>query len=308
MPNDQITFPNQHTIVLPAQTVAAIEQAKAKYATPLWQFRAERVLKLGAHQWIYPSDVAIARAGAALGVDAPVGDTSSLAVSFGWQHSWYTWDKSTSLGGVATPWDDTDELDLAVRFSTRVDDHWSWFAGFGTNAAGEKGADFGDSLTYGGGAGVRYRFSDTFALTGGLLVRSQLEDSANIIPIIGIDWKFADKWSLTTEYKTSIFPAPGLFVKYEPCDSLTLALGASYETHTFRLSDRDAPAKGIARERRLPIELSAAWKVSPHATLSASAGVVAWQRFRLDTSNGTLIAQNEADPVGIFGLSANLAF
>lgn len=62
MPNDQITFPNQHTIVLPAQTVAAIEQAKAKYATPLWQFRAERVLKLGAHQWIYPSDVAIARA------------------------------------------------------------------------------------------------------------------------------------------------------------------------------------------------------------------------------------------------------
>ena len=62
MPNYQVTFPNQHTITLPANTVAAIEQSKAKYATPLWQFRPERVLKLGAHQWIYPSDVATARA------------------------------------------------------------------------------------------------------------------------------------------------------------------------------------------------------------------------------------------------------
>lgn len=58
----QVTFPNQQTLVLPPTTVAAIAQSKAKYATPLWQYRAERVLKLGAHQWIYPQDVATAQA------------------------------------------------------------------------------------------------------------------------------------------------------------------------------------------------------------------------------------------------------
>jgi hypothetical protein len=57
----QVTFPNQHTIQLPAQTIAAIERANTKYPEPLWQFRAERVLKLGAHQWIYPGDVTTAR-------------------------------------------------------------------------------------------------------------------------------------------------------------------------------------------------------------------------------------------------------
>lgn len=57
----EVTFPNQQTIVLPPTTIAAIEQSKAKYATPLWQYRAERVLKLGAHQWIYPPDVATAQ-------------------------------------------------------------------------------------------------------------------------------------------------------------------------------------------------------------------------------------------------------
>jgi hypothetical protein len=56
----QVTFPNQHTIHLPAKTSEAIEQARAKYAEPLWQYRQERVLKLGAHQWIFPADLATA--------------------------------------------------------------------------------------------------------------------------------------------------------------------------------------------------------------------------------------------------------
>lgn len=60
MADYSVTFPNQQIVSLPAVTVAAIQQAKANYATPLWQFRAERTLKLGAHQWIYPTDVAAA--------------------------------------------------------------------------------------------------------------------------------------------------------------------------------------------------------------------------------------------------------
>jgi hypothetical protein len=57
----QVTFPNHHTIQLPADTIAAIEHAKARYPEPLWLLREERVLKLGDHQWIYPGSVAAAR-------------------------------------------------------------------------------------------------------------------------------------------------------------------------------------------------------------------------------------------------------
>ena len=66
----QVTLPNQQVVIIPAKTMAAIEQAKAKYAAPLWQFRAERVLKLGGHQWIYPSNIATART---LGATHPLG-------------------------------------------------------------------------------------------------------------------------------------------------------------------------------------------------------------------------------------------
>ena len=57
-----VTFPNQETIELPERACTAIAEAKAKYATPMWELRAERVLKLGAHQWITPADVATAQA------------------------------------------------------------------------------------------------------------------------------------------------------------------------------------------------------------------------------------------------------
>ncbi len=57
-----VTFPNQETIELPERSCAAIAEAKARYAAPLWELREERVLKLGAHQWITPADVATAQA------------------------------------------------------------------------------------------------------------------------------------------------------------------------------------------------------------------------------------------------------
>lgn len=53
--NYPITFPDQQRVQIPATTVAAILASSAKYSAPLWEFRAERVLKLGSHQWISPS-------------------------------------------------------------------------------------------------------------------------------------------------------------------------------------------------------------------------------------------------------------
>lgn len=51
-----IIFPNQQIVTLPRETAEAITKSQSKYQQPLWQFRAEGVLKLGGHQWIYPSN------------------------------------------------------------------------------------------------------------------------------------------------------------------------------------------------------------------------------------------------------------
>ena len=56
-----VMFPNRQTIELPARTEAAIAQARARYAEPLWLFRAERVLKLSDRQWIHPESAGAAQ-------------------------------------------------------------------------------------------------------------------------------------------------------------------------------------------------------------------------------------------------------
>ncbi|MBV7334529.1 hypothetical protein KFU94_41080 [Chloroflexi bacterium TSY] len=55
-----MSFPNKQILTLPPKTAAAIAESKAAYEAPLWIYRAERVLKLGSHQWIFPTDVATA--------------------------------------------------------------------------------------------------------------------------------------------------------------------------------------------------------------------------------------------------------
>lgn len=58
----QVILPDGQAMALPAHTVAAIAQARASYAAPLWELREEGVLKLGGHQWIEPGGVLAARA------------------------------------------------------------------------------------------------------------------------------------------------------------------------------------------------------------------------------------------------------
>lgn len=251
--------------------------------------------------------VSVARANAGLSVSRQVGDKGLASVSLGWQRSWYDFD-SPSVFGAAAPWDEVNEIDLSVLYRVRINDKWSWFGGGGVNSAGEDGADFGDTLTGGGVLGAGYAFNEKFRLTGGLLVRSQLEEDVTFVPIIGVDWKFAEKWRLSTDYRRSIFPRPSLSLIHSLSDSLDLALSVGYETRVFRLDEDGSNPDGVARERRVPVELSADWKVSPNVSLNAMAGVSTWGRYRLDDSTGTRISQSEVEPAGIFGLSVKLEF
>ena len=51
-----ISFDNGYIISIPVKTAEAIAKSVAQYQTPLWEYRAEKVLKLGHHQWISPFD------------------------------------------------------------------------------------------------------------------------------------------------------------------------------------------------------------------------------------------------------------
>lgn len=56
-----VTLSTGRIVLLPDETSAAIAQSAAKYSEPLWDYRPEKVLKLGGHQWIFPESSAAAQ-------------------------------------------------------------------------------------------------------------------------------------------------------------------------------------------------------------------------------------------------------
>ncbi len=250
-----------------------------------------------------PGSVAVTRAGAELGVLIPTGEKSRLAVNLDWTTSFYDFKDATGfVPGFSEPWADIHAVDLAAVYSQPLEGKWGIVVGGTIGSAGEEGADFNHTLTYGGFAAVSHQCTDTFSASIGLYVQSRIEDNVLIIPIPGIDWKISDEWRLATLNR------PGLSVLYTPSKAWTFSLGATFEGKEFRLNDRAAAPEGVGRDRAVPIELGVEYAPSRNITLGGYVGVYAYRKFRLEDTNGNKINEFELDAAPVVGLNIKFAF
>lgn len=247
--------------------------------------------------------VSIARAAANLGLGFAVGDRSRLNVTWDSEFSWYDWkDASKFSKSAKDPWDDTIQHTIGVQLVVPEGEQWAWFVGGGAQASYEREADFGDSLTYGGQGGVRYKFNDAFALSLGIAVRSRLEDNALILPIIGIDWDITDKLTLSTNR------GAGLDLRYKASDAIALFLEATFNSREFRLRDDGAAKDGVGIDRSVPVAAGVVWTIAPSVSLTAKGGLVAWSKYKLEDQNGVKISETDADPAGFVSFGIDFRF
>ncbi len=246
-------------------------------------------------------DVQVSRVRAALGLGMPLGDRSTLDISFDNEWSFYDFSGATGFGST-DPWDNVWERGLRVVFSTQETANLAWFIGGDVTASGENGADFGDSVTYGGLGGVKYHFSDSFTAGIGIYARSRLEESILFLPYFAFEWKLSPAWVLSSLNGRS------LLLSYAATDTLSLFLEGGYEAREFRLDDQGPSPDGLGKDRRAPVAVGAAWNITPKLSLTGKLGAYAWQRYRLDESDGTKIAQFEADPAAFFAFEVRFAF
>lgn len=249
-----------------------------------------------------PGDVSIARANFGFGVGIPIGERSRFLLDLDEEVSWYFFESASGLvPGTTDPFELALSTQFQPMFSSQVDDHWSWFVGGIVNFSGEADADIGDSATYGGFGGARYKFSDTFSLSFGLGAKSRLEDSALVIPLLGVEWKVSDRVTVSSE---------GTRVKItaQMNKQLAVTLSGGWELREYRLDDDNTLPDGVARDRRVPIGLSLDWKPSDNIQLSFGGGVVVWQEFRFDDRNGNRISETNTDPAAFVGISGKINF
>lgn len=249
--------------------------------------------------------IGVTRAEADFGLTIPVAEHRWLDVEIFYERSWYHFKDVTGFGaGVSDPWDDAQTLRLTLGYRVGLSARWSYFVGAFLDSSGEDGADFSDSLTYGGLGGVGYRVNDNLELGLGVLVASRLEDDPWVIPLPRLDWKLGEKVRLRVGGSRA-----GGALTWDVSESVTLALEAAYRSREYRLEDGNPAApEGVMRDRQVPVGLALTWRASPHVWVGARAGFVAWQEYEMLDRDGVRLAEKEADATPYVGASLRVAF
>lgn len=246
--------------------------------------------------------VSTTRAGATLGLAAPLGERARLLVNVDGEWSRYNWsDVGDLLPSGEDPITNAYQVRLSPGLVYVLDQEWSLTGGAIIEFAGEGGADVGDSVTYGGFFGARYRWSDRLTTTFGVIAKTRLEDDAIAVPLLGVEWKITDTVTLENE-------GLGLKLRAAMNEQWRFGVFARYELRDYRLDDDGSVPDGVLRDQRVPIGVSVEWRPNPGVQIELSGGAVVYQKYEFDDSDGDRIESDRADVTPFIGLTATLAF
>lgn len=250
-----------------------------------------------------PGKSSVSRAAASFGIGIPVAEQSTLDFDVSSEVSWYDWKDATGfVAGKDEPVRDTQDTSLSVRFSTQLDQKWIGFVGADINSSAEWGADFGDSLTYGGMIGATYLASESFSIGIALSARTRLEDDARFLPVPIFDWRINEQWRLGTSAGRS------LRLSYAPSKTWMVFADVGYENGEYCLDDDGASPNGVFRDSRIPVSLGVAYMPTERVTLSLLAGFNVYREFVLDDKNGERVHKDKSKPSPVLAALVRVSF
>ncbi len=219
----------------------------------------------------------------------------------------YDFSGSSGFGG-RKPWDDIHTMRLSIPVRWKMSPKWSGFISPTVRSTGEKGADFNDTISGGGFAGLSYRFSDRLTIGPGVGVMTKLEDSTRFIPLLVFNWKISDTLNFGTGRGGGAAAGPGLALEWRPTRSWALSFGGSYKSYRFRLDENGDVPSGIGDDRSFPIFAGVEYKFTPLIRMALIGGVSVGGELRLEDENGKTVSEVDYDPAGFAGVTFSARF
>jgi hypothetical protein len=249
------------------------------------------------------------------GIKAPVqlADALRLTTSFRFNADNYDFRSEQAQWGGA--WQNIGTYTLASVLQAKYDEQWSFYGGGVVRQSGEmSGTKFKDGITGGGLGGATYKCSDTLSLGAGLGIMTQLENNATVLPILSVDWRFADQWKLKVGLTDIGTTGYGAEVMYDLNQDWSFAFGLQHHKSRFRIEGNSAVGtqNGIGQEEASNLYLSTTWHASPYADLVGYFGVTAGGNLRAENEHGTQSAtignSSDYDTAAILGVKAVVRF
>jgi len=241
-----------------------------------------------------------------LGHRFDLGDGVFLVANLAYHGSYYDFSRGNDRSQLL--WEDIHQGTLGLGVGWTVGEKWTLvLLGLG-RTAGESGADFGDTLTGGGGLAVDYKWSEDLSIGATFGVVSQLEDSVGFVPLPTVDWRFADGWRFHLGRIGMVHPGVGPEISYRS-ENWEFALGGSLQKRRYRLDSRAGPTnEGIGQEISFPIFARASFAPNQNMSFGLMAGVALAGEIRSGADGGSKVFKNDYDPAPFVGVRANFRF
>lgn len=236
---------------------------------------------------------------ATAGVSAKKRMNEDVDLAFGFRYIYDDYDFETNeLPVLDEPWEEVHTFQFSARASFRLDNNWSIFGGPVLQFSGEADADFDDGFTGGGAIGLTYRADQDLTIGGGVLLMSQIEDSARVFPIIVIDWKITEDLRLTNR---SGLDGAGLELIFDLDRHTELAVGMGFEFKRFALEN-----DGAGQDTGLPIRFRYTRAFTPAFSFTAFVGAKVNGEIELRTDTARF--DKDTDEAFIFGIGGSYRF
>jgi hypothetical protein len=229
----------------------------------------------------------------------------SLAAGYGFDS--FQFSGSTGFAALR-PWKTVHSFRISAPMRWGFNKRWTLFVLPTVRTALEDGAALKDSFMGGGFAGFTYRFGDRLTIGPGIGVITEIEDTPTVFPVLLIDWKISERFSLSTGRGMGATMGPGLVLSCKASKKWTVSLGGRIEKLRFRLNSNGPSPGGVGEDRSFPLFAGVTWRFLPMGRISLAGGVELGEEHRLFDPQGNLLAKEYYDPAGFVGLSFSMRF
>ena len=264
--------------------------------TPIWQGNAN--LDNG-------GDFDATGVGIRAGTSSGFGAGHRAGVTLHYDYLDYDFSSRTAFGDA--PWGQVQRFGFGVPLVFGGADGWFYGITPSVEWSRENGADLGESVIYGGILSATKAFAPDQRLGLGLGVFSDIEET-RVIPILVVNWRLNDRWSLVNPLPAGPAGPAGLELNYRFDNGWDLGLGAAYRSLRFRLSENGPTPDGVGVERGMPVFLRLSADFSDQASLFLYAGAIVGGELRVEDSGGNTLREESFDPAPLLGATFRMRF
>lgn len=204
-------------------------------------------------------------------------------------------------------WGGVNRFGFSLPLSYQFQKDLSFFLAPSVEYSGATGADFGDSLAYGGIFSLSNRISPNLLLGIGFGVFNQIEDTS-IFPAILVDWRITENLKLANPLRPGSTGPAGLELSYRLNSQWEVAAGGAYRSLRFRLAEIGVVPDGVGEESGYSLWGRVSWMHASGLQVDVMSGAIVGGELEVDDYHGDRLHREDYDtaPICILTLSIPL--